>query len=1276
MASQDQSQKAARFAKELENIRTWYEKPNGSDKPFGETFRALNKSVAQMVLMKGFEDTSLDKWSGSKGYNVRFGIYSQSSFIQINSAGKEGDNGQQMILSRQHLAKFWHKGEKVSCLRSSISADQLNKTTLTAKFLEELNVKLNEYAAEYIVEYGSQHKDSNQHGVEIMMVRVKGGQDYPDNATLIANNLSFQAPAALFFVREKYRLKSEVTNELWQYLTNMDEFWFYKDQIVEGGYMKFLEDPINNVLRYPEWMVSEETKDMPTHSQKVGSFAVDYRFFSMNKYKHLMSIPIIREFRSQHDQIAEDFGEGHVHEGKTISNDNGHVVIEFRMSPKNDGNDTKGLPVHTTVTLVLANDEQTPANVTDTPGTDAEMTDAEEATPQWQSKVCECKGSQDFRIDINVSNALAHLFTPGSANKFKLQINLNATMSKRMLYAIQKFCNRAAPGTPKYDLQNIILQNGLAPSSVPSLFDQCPSAEKQELAAEYIMSCGLNEKQLKFALKFLLGNRAMQLFQGPPGTGKSEVVTVIATACALMGYSVGTCAPANGASWQLLEKLAICQENLKTRLDATKPNRGTKALKTYRVIYYPTMQTTKLELQVPRGTGVYQDLHMSSYLVEAARFLSRTQNRDNDLRADAQRWLGIYDSIQKNYGIPKRKERAWFLEMTDNLVPHVFNDSQPTIVVSTCSNIWTLTDHFKPKVVQIDEACQGTEQDCHNALALNPEFVLLAADQKQLPPTILAFSKNEGIQLMKTPMFTRLLGDPKKTGKSGHPKFLDDQLVVLDINYRFGKRIAMPASMLSYDFLGCGLDQHDNKLLQYKAVEEFFNGQDWMSLESVRPWPSDACKNEEGVGNFERLVFDPMDAFSSPAPCGHSLQNYGNCNMGLWLLGNLLQHKGKYTLKPEDITVISPYREQKALYEEQVAWRLAHIAGFEKIKFGTINMLQGDQNYITLLDLVTGNRFNAIQIGFLLLWLRMNVAITCARACLLIILNFARLYAELEIFAANEKTRVWALFLQDILEMGDLVKIHPGSMALNLPNTATEAQLDKTHWTRQQSVPTEKDCELTSEKLIKLRNGVKLHLRTNPGDGLKKALSSELKALRLEYNKRYARAIETQRQELAKKTDLQTRFNEAAAEETRRAAGEKNVRNVAKNEEKKKARMAVLRKEGEKMTLEERLSHIHEAIVKDPKLNEQQKEEKRTLVKTNHRARVEGTNVVSLQSQNQYQVLDDEDLMNDFLEMVSVVDPALVEDDDELPEPEVSKEDAIGEHAEDEDEKVDPLEKG
>ena len=132
-------------------------------------------------------------------------------------------------------------------------------------------------------------------------------------------------------------------------------------------------------------------------------------------------------------------------------------------------------------------------------------------------------------------------------------------------------------------------------------------------------------------------------------------------------------------------------------------------------------------------------------------------------------------------------------------------------------------------------------------------------------------------------------------------------------------------------------------------------------------------------------------------------------------------------------------------------------------------------NQIIILDLVVANEWNPASLGFVSKWLRMNVGLTRAKACLWIVCNWSRMWLQLDHMMKTSHLgfQNWASLLIDLQEMGDVVTIRKDSNSYmrdwfpsSLP--AGPEEMISRDWTVHQHRMTEEESEFKNGSMLKI----------------------------------------------------------------------------------------------------------------------------------------------------------------------------------------------------------------
>ena len=229
--------------------------------------------------------------------------------------------------------------------------------------------------------------------------------------------------------------------------------------------------------------------------------------------------------------------------------------------------------------------------------------------------------------------------------------------------------------------------------------------------------------------------------------------------------------------------------------------------------------------------------------------------------------------------------------------------------------------------VLIDEACQAMEPEVLLAVLHGAKRVILVGDDKQLPPTIVSQTAQEGG--LGTSMFERLI-------------FLGHIPVTLKVQYRMHPKLRRwPSENFYAGQLRDGVSAADRTLRQ-KGLRWSF---------AANP-----------------MVFVHVDG--SEERTGSSFANRRETSTVVEIVKKLVGGG----LKGEQVTVLTPYDGQVGILEEQ----MANVCS--KVKVSSVDAYQGKEN-----DVVVVSAVRTHGAGFVQDHRRLNVAVTRAKCGLVIV---------------------------------------------------------------------------------------------------------------------------------------------------------------------------------------------------------------------------------------------------------------------------------------------------
>jgi len=239
-------------------------------------------------------------------------------------------------------------------------------------------------------------------------------------------------------------------------------------------------------------------------------------------------------------------------------------------------------------------------------------------------------------------------------------------------------------------------------------------------------------------------------------------------------------------------------------------------------------------------------------------------------------------------------------------------------------------------LVAMDEASQATEPLSWVPLTMAKK-VVFAGDANQLPPTI--YSKEAAAGGLATTLFDRLKDLLPANAQS-----------LLRVQYRMHEEIMRFPSEQFYE----------GKLIAHESVAH--HTADELPGVAATPLTSNPVTYVDTAGaGFDETWNDMLE----------SRENKGEAELAVKILYELLGSG----LKPKDVAILTPYVAQAKLLKT-----MAREPGLE---IGSVDGFQGREKEAVILSLVRSNEGG--QIGFLSDMRRLNVAITRARRCLIVI---------------------------------------------------------------------------------------------------------------------------------------------------------------------------------------------------------------------------------------------------------------------------------------------------
>lgn len=513
-----------------------------------------------------------------------------------------------------------------------------------------------------------------------------------------------------------------------------------------------------------------------------------------------------------------------------------------------------------------------------------------------------------------------------------------------------------------------------------------------------------NKSQL-FALKYIIddsnANRSdtkISLIQGPPGTGKtSTIIGLISALLATSCQRVLVCAPSNAAVDEICRRLipgilraggnvAKCQL-IRIGLPLTKDPEIEKLSLEY--------QTEKL---VEQCSGFFRLRASLQAIHELQIKMNSLLEQKSGLGGE-----GAYRELQKEFSMQRQNKKNAELEIDSyRLMIRQELIFKAEVVCATFSGSGSkiIIEHIKNGTIPcydtviLDEAAQSTEPSSLIPLRYGCRKLVLVGDPRQLPATCLSKAAND-IGLGRS-LFERL-------------ERADHEKVMLGIQYRMHPEICLFPSNYFYDgkLITC------DKI--YKDVEDGKLG--IVNANSI-------CANFLQHGKLHAVNF--LDLQSHEEKFGKSYRNTTEISYIMLLLKDMINAIQKSPLSENmTIAIITPYKAQVNKIKEELSITIRRdyshsLLGslLQAVEVNTVDGFQGREVDCVIFSCVRTND----RIGFVSDSRRLNVALTRAKRCLIIVGN-ARGYAI-------DSNASWSALIQSLSQRQRVQKVELPYMSL------------------------------------------------------------------------------------------------------------------------------------------------------------------------------------------------------------------------------------------------------
>ena len=319
-------------------------------------------------------------------------------------------------------------------------------------------------------------------------------------------------------------------------------------------------------------------------------------------------------------------------------------------------------------------------------------------------------------------------------------------------------------------------------------------------------------------------------------------------------------------------------------------------------------------------------------------YIKKVKIEADEQERNASRYKRSYSEEDRKNRYELRKQarelRKWAKDLEYRLVDKLISDTKiicTTLIGSASREL----EGINFDLAIIDEASQALEPECWVAIEKSKK-VILVGDHKQLPPTIKSQeAKKSGLEIT---LLDRLSG------------------------------IAFHSAMLTEQY------RMNHKIMQW-SNQQFYHG----LLKANKQVA------ERVINSLEPVTFIDTAGTDFEEKINQDTQSYYNEGESFIILEYLIKHTE--ALQGQSIGIISPYAQQVKYIKNQI-FEDQHTNGLD-IEVNTIDGFQGEEKDVIFISLTRSN--DKSNIGFLADERRINVAVTRARKCLVIVGDSATL---------------------------------------------------------------------------------------------------------------------------------------------------------------------------------------------------------------------------------------------------------------------------------------------
>ncbi|ODV58720.1 ATP-dependent 5'-3' DNA helicase HCS1 [Ascoidea rubescens DSM 1968] len=455
----------------------------------------------------------------------------------------------------------------------------------------------------------------------------------------------------------------------------------------------------------------------------------------------------------------------------------------------------------------------------------------------------------------------------------------------------------------------------------------------------------LNDSQ-KLAINFSL-NSDLSIIHGPPGTGKTFTLIEIIYQLFLKNQRILICGPSNISIDTILERLVHIDQIPKDKILRI----GHPARLLSSIQYYSLDYVSKNSNQGQVISEIYSEIESTFKKIKKSKNYNERKPYYSDIKS-------------LRYDLRQREKKVLNeLILNSKIIVATLHGSGSKELMNLylkSSDTGEFINQNLFDALIIDEVSQSLEPQCWIPIISHKDSLkklIIAGDNKQLPPTIKLEKNDKYMKLLETTLFDRLI----KTHNSDDIKYL------LNTQYRMNSQIMKFSSEFLYEGKLIADDSvKDHLVCDLPYVEK--NEDTSVPVIWYDTQGGDFPEGEEDLEKVENKNDNKkIDSIFS------SKYNENEVNLVYYYINLLIKSK----VSQESIGVISPYNAQISLLKLKIH------SNYPAIEISTVDGFQGREKDVIILSLVRSNE--KAEVGFLKDERRLNVAITRPRRQLCVI---------------------------------------------------------------------------------------------------------------------------------------------------------------------------------------------------------------------------------------------------------------------------------------------------